>query len=42
MRDLLQHDDVWTAAGTWNDVFGIVPHELVEASEGLVTPLKRD
>ena len=39
--DLLQYDEVWAAAGTWHDVFGIEPHRLVEASEGLVTDLKR-
>ncbi len=39
--DLLQYDEVWAAAGTWNDVFGIEPHQFVEASEGLVTDLKR-
>ena len=39
--DLLQYDEVWAAAGTWNDVFGIEPHKLVGASEGLVTDLKR-
>jgi prolyl-tRNA editing enzyme YbaK/EbsC (Cys-tRNA(Pro) deacylase) len=39
--DLLQYDEVWAAAGTWNDVFGIEPHQLVSASEGLVTDLKR-
>ena len=39
--DLLQYDEVWAAAGTWHDVFGIDPHRLVEASEGLVTDLKR-
>ncbi len=39
--DLLQFDEVWAAAGTWNDVFGIEPHKLVEASEGLITDLKR-
>lgn len=39
--DLLEFDEVWAAAGTWNDVFGIEPHKLVEASEGLVTDLKR-
>ena len=38
---LLQYDEVWAAAGTWNDVFGIEPHKLVEASEGVVTDLKR-
>ena len=39
--DLLQRPEVWAAAGTWNVVFGIEPHKLVEASEGLVTDLKR-
>lgn len=39
--DLLQYDEVWAAAGTWHDVFGIEPHRLVEASEGAITDLKR-
>jgi prolyl-tRNA editing enzyme YbaK/EbsC (Cys-tRNA(Pro) deacylase) len=39
--DLLQFDVVWAAAGTWNDVLGIEPHRLVEASGGAVTDLKR-
>ena len=39
--DLLRYDEVWAAAGTWNDVFGIEPHKLVEASGGVVTDLKR-
>ena len=39
--DLLQYDEVWAAAGTWNDVFGIDPQELVEASGGVLTDLKR-
>ena len=39
--DLLQYDEVWAAAGTWHDVFGIEPHKLVEASEGLVVELKK-
>jgi prolyl-tRNA editing enzyme YbaK/EbsC (Cys-tRNA(Pro) deacylase) len=39
--DLLQYDEVWAAAGTWNDVFAIEPHRLVEASEGVVTDLRR-
>ena len=39
--DLLQYDEVWAAAGTWHDGFGIEPHELLEVSEGLVTDLKR-
>jgi len=40
--DLLQYDEVWAAAGTWNDVFGIEPHKLVEASGGVVIGLKRN
>jgi prolyl-tRNA editing enzyme YbaK/EbsC (Cys-tRNA(Pro) deacylase) len=39
--DLLDHEVVWAAAGTWHDVFGLAPHKLVEASAGLVTDLKR-
>jgi len=39
--DLLQYDEVWAAAGTWHDVFGIEPYKLVEASGGVVTDLKR-
>jgi prolyl-tRNA editing enzyme YbaK/EbsC (Cys-tRNA(Pro) deacylase) len=39
--DLLQYDEVWAAAGTWNDVFGIEPYKLVEASGGEITGLKR-
>jgi prolyl-tRNA editing enzyme YbaK/EbsC (Cys-tRNA(Pro) deacylase) len=39
--DLLTHDEVWAAAGTWHDVFPIAPRQLVAASEGLVTDLKR-
>jgi prolyl-tRNA editing enzyme YbaK/EbsC (Cys-tRNA(Pro) deacylase) len=40
--DLLQYDEVWAAAGTWNDVFPITPTNLVRASGGVVTDLKRD
>ena len=39
--DLLQYDEVWAAAGTWNDVFPIAPNDLVRASGGVVTSLKR-
>ncbi|MCH1490205.1 MAG: YbaK/EbsC family protein [Ilumatobacteraceae bacterium] len=39
--DLLHYDEVWAAAGTWHDVFGIEPHKLVEASGGAVIDLKR-
>ena len=39
--DLLQWPEVWAAAGTWNDVFPIVPSDLVRASGAAVTDLKR-
>ena len=39
--DLVQYDEVRAAAGTWNDVFGIEPHKLVEASGGALAHLKR-
>ena len=39
--DLLTWPEVWAAAGTWNDVFGIEPHRLVEASDGEIVDLKR-
>ncbi len=39
--DLLRYDEVWAAAGTWHDVFPIAPQQLVDASEGVVTDLKR-
>ena len=37
----MQCPEVWAAAGTWNDVFGVEPHKLVEASGGVVVDLKR-
>jgi prolyl-tRNA editing enzyme YbaK/EbsC (Cys-tRNA(Pro) deacylase) len=39
--DLLTYDEVWAAAGTWDDVFPIAPSDLVRASNGVVTDLKR-
>ena len=39
--DPLQDDEVWAAAGTWNDVFPIPPNDLVRVSGGVVTDLKR-
>lgn len=39
--DLLQHDVVWAAAGTWTDVFAIGPADLVRLSGGTVTDLRR-
>lgn len=40
--DLLGHDEVWAAAGTWTDVFAISPADLVRVSGGTVTDLRRD
>jgi hypothetical protein len=37
----LQYDEVWASAETWNDVFGVELHKLVEASGGVVVDLKR-
>lgn len=39
--DLLAWDEVWAAAGTWNDVFGVEPGALVTATRGAVVELKR-
>ena len=39
--DLLQYDEVWAAAGTWNDVFGANPNDIVRVAGGVVTDLKR-
>jgi prolyl-tRNA editing enzyme YbaK/EbsC (Cys-tRNA(Pro) deacylase) len=39
--DLLDYDEVWAAAGTWNDVFAIEPHRLVDASRGMVVDLRK-
>lgn len=39
--DLLAYQAVWAAAGTWQHVFGIAPADLVRASGGVVTDLKR-
>lgn len=39
--DLLVHEVVWAAAGTWHDVFPLSPHELVRVSRGVVVELKR-
>lgn len=39
--DLLLHDEVWAAAGTWHDMFPIAPMDLVAASGGTVIELKR-
>ena len=39
--DLLQYDEVWAAAGTWNDNFGANPNDIVRVVGGVVTDLKR-
>jgi Cys-tRNA(Pro) deacylase len=39
--DLLAFDEVWAAGGTWHDVFGVSPTDLVRATEGVVVDLRR-
>jgi Cys-tRNA(Pro) deacylase len=39
--DLLQYDEVWAAAGTWNDNFGAAPADIVRVAGGVVTDIKR-
>jgi prolyl-tRNA editing enzyme YbaK/EbsC (Cys-tRNA(Pro) deacylase) len=39
--DLLEHDEIWAAAGTWNDVFALTPEQLASASGGTVVDLRR-
>ena len=39
--DLLQYDEVWAAAGTWNDNFCAAPADIVRVAGGVVTDLKR-
>lgn len=39
--DLLQYDEVWAAAGTWNDVFPIDPKVLQRVTSGVVVELRR-
>jgi Cys-tRNA(Pro) deacylase len=40
-EDLLAFDQVWAAAGTWNDVFPLTPADLVRVSGGVVGTLRR-
>ena len=40
-QDLMQYDEVWAAAGTWNDNFGANPKDIVRVADGVVTDLKR-
>ena len=39
--DLVHYDEVWAAAGTWNDNFGAAPADIVRVAGGVVTDLKR-
>jgi Cys-tRNA(Pro) deacylase len=39
--DLLKYDEVWAAAGTWNDNFGAAPADIVRVAGGVVIDLKR-
>ena len=39
--DLLQYDEAWAAAGTWNNKFGAAPADVVRVAGGVVTDLKR-
>ena len=39
--DLLRHEVVWAAAGTWHDVFPLHPNELQRVSGGIVVEIKR-
>ena len=39
--DLLQYDEVWAAAGTWNDVFAVAPATLAQVTGGVVVELRR-
>ena len=40
--DLLQYDEVWAAAGTWNDNFGASPADIVRVAGGVVTDLRKN
>jgi prolyl-tRNA editing enzyme YbaK/EbsC (Cys-tRNA(Pro) deacylase) len=35
--DRLQHDEVWAAAGTWNENFGTRPNDNVRAIAGVIS-----
>jgi len=39
--DLLKYDEVWAAAGTWNDVFPIDPRVLQRVTNGVVVEIRR-
>jgi prolyl-tRNA editing enzyme YbaK/EbsC (Cys-tRNA(Pro) deacylase) len=39
--DLLRYDDVWAAAGKWNDGFDVAPADIVRVAGRVVTDLQR-
>ena len=39
--DLLEHEEIWAAAGTWHDVFVLAPADLQRVSGGMVVDFKR-
>jgi len=39
-EDLMQHDEIWAAAGTANAMFKITPQDLQKITEGLVLSIK--
>jgi Cys-tRNA(Pro) deacylase len=39
--DLLQYDEVWAAAGTWNDVFAIDPKDLARVVNAELIEIRR-
>ncbi|TMD42412.1 MAG: YbaK/EbsC family protein [Chloroflexi bacterium] len=41
-QDLLQHEELWAAAGTPHHVFRITPPDLVRLTAGTVANLRRD
>ena len=38
---VLLYNEVWAAAGIWNDNFGAAPADIVRVAGGVVTDLKR-
>ena len=39
--DLLQYDEAWAAAGTWNDHFGAESADIVRGGGGVVPGRRR-
>ena len=40
--DLLQYDEAWAAARTWNDNFSATPADIMRVAGGVVTDLKSE